>query len=148
MGQMLNLTAFFHQLKLDESGDYGILKNVLPADALNRTEWNDITLVTQSSINHLHRVIPLATTWQVSLSFPTGPPLASRTACSPGCQRWPWMHRRMWQRPRLHLQVTCERCQLRHAFYQVFPYLCPTPVFGRCLRYYSIIMSYLMSWKG
>ncbi|CAG0898045.1 unnamed protein product [Darwinula stevensoni] len=60
------LMAAFPRLTTDESGDYAVLQDAAVADgAVGR---DDVTWVTQCSVDHLHRVAPLATAWKGPIS--------------------------------------------------------------------------------
>ncbi|CAG0907470.1 unnamed protein product, partial [Darwinula stevensoni] len=57
------LKAAFPRLATDESGDYAVMENAVVADAA--VVRDDVTWVTQCSVDHLHRIAPLATAWKV-----------------------------------------------------------------------------------
>ncbi|CAG0887657.1 unnamed protein product [Darwinula stevensoni] len=63
------LKVLYPRMVLDERQDYGVLENLVPASNLNAKSEDDITCVTHSSIDHLHRVVPLVQAWQGLVSL-------------------------------------------------------------------------------
>ena len=65
--------AAFPRLEMDASGDYAFLESAVVADAAEgEVPRDDVTLVTQCSLDHLHLFARLATAWQVCFLAPCG----------------------------------------------------------------------------
>ncbi|CAG0887659.1 unnamed protein product [Darwinula stevensoni] len=64
-----SLKVLYPRMVLDERQDYGVLENLVPAANLDAESEDDITCVTHSSIDHLHRVVPLVQAWQGPVSL-------------------------------------------------------------------------------